>query len=134
MTILEWKDDYSVGVREIDEQHATLLQMINDLYKENPQDDADGCFGHLNKLIKYAELHFTTEEQLMEQYGYEELQAHREEHDLFTMKVFDLNRQLEQADGEVYTELVSFVKEWYISHVLGVDKNYQQFFYEKGLK
>ncbi len=133
MTTLEWKEDYSVGVREIDEQHARLLQMINDLYVEIPEKDQKGCFEHLNRLIKYAELHFSTEERLMEQYGYEELESHSMEHDSFTMKVFDLNRKLEQGEGDVYSELVMFVKEWYISHVLGVDKNYQPFFKEKGL-
>ena len=39
MATIEWKPVYSVGVEQLDEQHQKLLQMINDLSPENPDED-----------------------------------------------------------------------------------------------
>ena len=36
MTKLVWKDEYSVGVKELDMQHEKLLDLINRLYEESP--------------------------------------------------------------------------------------------------
>jgi hemerythrin len=33
-TPIEWQDDYSVGVKELDDQHKNLLDIINTLIKE----------------------------------------------------------------------------------------------------
>ncbi len=134
MTKLEWKDEYSVGVRELDDQHKKLLQLINRLYDESPVKDMERCFWHLNDMIKYAEMHFATEERLMDRYGYDGLAIHQGEHDSFTMRVFELNEELEKDKGDIYPDLVVFLKEWFVSHILGTDKGYIEFFKEKGLK
>ena len=133
MTKLVWKDEYSVGVKELDKQHEKLLDLINRLYEENPDKSLDDCFWHLNTMIKYAELHFTTEENLMEKYGYEGLEIQQNEHDSFTMKVFALNEELAQEKGDIYSDIIVFLKEWYVSHILGTDKEYMDFFKEKGV-
>ena len=93
----------------------------------------DDCYWHLNAMVKYAELHFTTEEKLMKKYGYEGLEMQQNEHDSFTMKVFALNEELAQAKGDIYSDLIIFLKEWYVSHILGTDKEYLDFFKEKGV-
>ncbi len=134
MTKLVWQDEYSVGVKELDYQHEELLDLINRLYDESPKKDLDSCFWNLNKMVKYAELHFSTEEKLMETYGYEGLEMQRGEHDSFTMKVFELNAKLEQTKGDIYADLIDYLKEWYVSHILGTDKGYIELFKEKGLK
>ena len=73
MMKLEWKATYSVGVKQLDEQHEKLLQLINDLSSENPDNSIKRCFAILNELINYAQLHFSTEEALLEQHHYAQL-------------------------------------------------------------
>jgi hemerythrin len=58
MKLLEWRPSYSVGVKELDEQHKNLLVLINELANENPDHSPKRCFVALNDLVKYAQKHF----------------------------------------------------------------------------
>jgi len=128
MTKLDWKPIYSVGVKQLDQQHESLLQLINDLSIENPNRSIKRCFLILNDLIQYAQSHFATEEALMEQYGYGELISHRNEHEAFMAKIFELNQSLTDRSSDIFPDLIMFLKDWYISHVLGTDRNYISLF------
>ncbi len=133
MATIEWKPAYSVGVEQLDEQHQKLLQLINNLSHENPEADAKQCFVVLNELVQYVQLHFNTEENLMREHGYADLKAHQQEHEIFTEKLFDLNRKMTSSDGNIFSELTHYLKDWYIAHVLGTDQGYKDFFKEKSV-
>jgi hemerythrin len=133
MSLLEWKTVYSVGVKELDQQHRTLLDLINDLSAENTDHGLRRSLIVLNDLIKYAELHFITEEDLMRLHGFSGLNMQQSEHEAFVKKVFDLDRQLEGGNLEVFSETVYFLKDWFITHVLGTDMEYKAFFKSKNV-
>ena len=133
MTTIEWKTAYSVGVEQLDEQHHKLLQLINDLSLENPDADAKQCFVVLNELVQYVQLHFSTEENLMKEHGYSELSSHHQEHEVFTEKLFEMHQEMCASGGKTFSDLTHYLKDWYISHVLGTDQGYKNFFAEKGV-
>lgn len=131
MKLLEWKPSYSVGVRELDEQHETLLGLINGLAGENPDHGSKRCFVALNDLVKYAQIHFKAEENLMRLHVFPGLGAHEKEHEAFAESVFEFNQSLADGSPGVFSVLLSFLKDWYITHVLGTDKEYKEFFETK---
>ncbi len=133
MATIEWKPTYSVGVEQLDGQHQKLLRLINDLSLENPEANNKKCFVLLNELVKYAELHFNTEENLMQTHGYTGLTSHQQEHEIFTEKLFELNQKMTTSGETIFSELTLYLKDWYISHVLGTDQGYKDFFAEKGV-
>lgn len=130
---LTWQDNFSVGVKELDRQHKRLLELINDLSDKNPDHSINNCFAVLNELIKYAQLHFATEESLMATHGYNDLHSHQNDHEAFTERIFELNQKLTSQGADIFPDLIIFVTEWYISHVLGTDKNYKNHFEAKGV-
>lgn len=134
MTELDWKPSYSVGIKELDEHHKRLLQLIKEFSNEKPTCNDKRCFVILNELIKYAERHFSAEESLMQQYRYDGLNLQQKEHEAFLDKIFELNKELEDKGAEVFSELVIYLKGWYISHILGTDISYKGFFEGKGVK
>ena len=41
MSLFDWKDDYSVEIAEIDEQHKSLIGLINRLYDAVIEEEMD---------------------------------------------------------------------------------------------
>ena len=132
MAMLTWKESFSVGIKEIDEQHKYLLKLINAFSEEKKRSsDNKVLFGMLNELVKYADSHFTTEEQYMKDHDFPDYPSHQKEHVAFTEEVFALNERLAKEDNDTVLEITDFLKDWYISHVLGTDRGYVDFLAKK---
>ena len=68
---VEWKTEYRVGIRDIDEHHETLIECISSVKQEVARQDAWSAV-HLS-LVKPAALaatHFKVEESLMRIHDY----------------------------------------------------------------
>ena len=134
--VTEWKNRYSVGVKELDIQHQNLLKLINELdqYVENRQEASSKakCFAALNALVKYAELHFSTEEGYLSKSTYPKYDLQRADHENFIDTVFSMNAKFEKDGTYTLNEIVNYLRDWYSLHVLGMDQEYKQFLAEKG--
>jgi len=128
MALMEWTDEYSVNVEEIDKQHKQLVAMLNQFYKELTADDDSSeskkraLNGLVGKMAEYTVYHFQTEETLMERSAYPSLRAHKKEHDEFVAKVTDVKDRFESGKLILTVEVTNFLKKWLREHILGVDK------------
>ncbi len=123
MTILEWSDGLSIGVRELDEQHKRLIEYINLLHDAVQQGEKrQGVEKLLEDLVRYTEFHFSTEEKYMYQYLYVSRLAHKEGHEHLLFQVRQLQQDLHKAAGPVQWNDLDFLKEWLLDHILHADK------------
>lgn len=130
-----WKDEYSVGIESIDNDHKKLLNLINNLQTSSlyyTGDDFDKQA--LNELVEYTKFHFSREEKLMEDNGYPDFQAHRRQHKHMTDHVINMVKAYESDSEKTVEDLLYFLKEWLINHINGSDKEYSAFLREKGVK
>jgi hemerythrin-like metal-binding protein len=129
------KKNMGVGIKEIDSQHKGLLELINRLSRMDPNRvDRQKIFAALNALVDYAQTHFDTEERYLKTYEFPGLAQQQREHIAFTADVFKLAQRLESNDPRVHAEIMDLTKNWYISHVLGTDREYMEFLISKGVK
>jgi len=134
MAYLEWNDTFSVHVQELDEHHQRIIEMINGLRNILEQDTADAeVVAVVHNLIDYASTHFRTEERYMMQFGFAESESHEAEHDRFIEQVLVYQERLNRGEKVILAELLRFLKDWLVQHILGTDKQYSQFFNDKGL-
>jgi hemerythrin-like metal-binding protein len=70
MMALDWSEAYATGVRQIDDQHRRLFEMVNSLEKQLQRNEPPERLAWvLKELADYAARHFACEEDLMKQCG-----------------------------------------------------------------
>ena len=134
MPLFVWEDKYKVGVKEFDEQHKKLIELINKLYDAMKQGHGkDVLKSILNDLFEYTKYHFETEEKYFSDYKYPDKNEHVKVHNELRNKVIDLRNKLDNGTTVISSELMKFLKEWLVNHIMDSDKKYGPFFNEKGV-
>lgn len=125
---LQWSDRFLTGVVEIDDQHRILVGILNEAgFRLSRDGGADYLEQVTSDLLSYAIYHFATEERLMLQYDYgdawpEDAQAHLNEHRDFSSKVMAVGDQVRQGQPVSTEELLRFLRNWLVNHVLNTDQ------------
>ncbi len=133
--LFEWTPNFSVGVREIDEQHKTLVNTINKLFRALK----DGvAFMELNAIVsdltEYTKVHFRNEEKYFNLFKYPDAASHIAEHQMFIEKVSGFHEDLKARKISLSFDVMDFLKSWLINHILISDKAYTEWFHKHGLK
>jgi hemerythrin-like metal-binding protein len=120
---LEWKDEFSVNVREVDLQRRKLVEMVSELDKGiRTGRDEEALARSLAGVTQYARYHFATEERLMAQSRYPDAGKHVEEHQRLINVVEEFNATFKRGSAGLNTDSVGFLENWLAKHMLDADK------------
>ena len=136
MALIDWKDEYSVGVNRLDSDHKKLFGFVNKLHEamKNGQ-AAQTAESIIKELLDYTKYHFGEEEKLMEKINYPSLSAHKGTHDMFISQVEKLKQEAENGMAIfVSVKLVNTAIDWLKDHILQMDKKYQAKMNAKGIR
>jgi hemerythrin len=135
MALLSWCDKFSVQVRQFDEEHKQLIQLVNQLHDAMKMGQGKQVIGDvLSGLISYTKNHFAAEERLMKAHNFPDYEKHKKEHNQLTMAVLDLQKGYEAGSAPLSQSVMTFLKDWLTNHIQGVDKGYGPFLNGKGVK
>ncbi|WP_018963593.1 bacteriohemerythrin [Coprothermobacter platensis] len=129
MPVVVWKDEYSVGIKVIDDQHKELFNRVNKLFDDVSQGNTKTILTTMDFLSSYVVYHFDAEEQLMAKANYPELENHRKEHEWFKHEVSDLRDSISKDGVGVTTtlKLNKLLVDWLINHVTKTDIKFAPF-------
>jgi hemerythrin len=128
MAFLKWEDRYSVKVPEMDRQHQHLVGIINRLHDEMTQGaPPEALAAILKDLIRYTQVHFRREEELMASAGYPSLDRHKREHQDLTNQVLQFQSDLEAGRLALSISLLNFLKSWLRDHIVRSDTGYAEY-------
>lgn len=134
MAYFDWNDSYSVGVKEFDDHHKRLIELINKLNEAMVAGKASQEVGVvIDELLKYTNFHFAAEEARMAQHGYPALRTQKTEHEALKARVVTFREKVLKSQVGVSIEVSKFLKDWLTTHILQEDKKYQPFFKSKGV-
>lgn len=132
--LVKWSDEYSVGIKAIDEQHKKFFAIINKLNDAiDKREMKEGLFEILNELKEYANFHFGFEEKYFKEFNYDGAEAHKKVHDAFDAKINDYLKKYKNNEIEVSFELIDLMENWLINHINDVDRKYIKCFHEHGM-
>lgn len=123
MFYFTWDASLETGIDVIDTQHRRIVDYINQLHDAvNTRNNA--LIGMVLKdLTDYTVTHFSFEEQLQEQAGYESIAEHKKVHDSFTGRIIEYNRRFE-AGEDIGKKLLSDLRIWLTNHIQLDDGDY----------
>lgn len=122
--LMVWSEEFSVGVGRIDAEHQDLFDAINDLHiAVLGHEDRVSIHSLLVRVAEGTRAHFISEEGLMGSVKYNGKALHALKH----------QRLMEQIDGlvarfnrgiDLDERSLLFIRDWFIPHILEIDKNF----------
>lgn len=128
MPIIKWRDSYSVGVEQFDNEHRKLVELANKMFVVVR--DKQGIMAlsdSVARLIDYTQFHFASEEAAMEKANFPDLKAHKQLHKKLGQEVTVFRERLQTEGEAVSTEVYHFLRDWLLVHIVEEDKKYTHF-------
>jgi hemerythrin-like metal-binding protein len=129
-----WQPEYRFGIKEIDSQHEHFVGILDKLYDSIIQNAPREKLGELLKaLADYATNHFQTEEKYFDQFNYAGAAEHKLKHRELMEKISDFQKKFEENQVDVSVDLIDFLEDWLVDHLLNLDRKYIECFRQNGL-
>ncbi|MDH3647628.1 MAG: bacteriohemerythrin [Gammaproteobacteria bacterium] len=127
MAVIEWKNEYSVGVAAIDQEHKEMIALINETYERMRGHvnvaSIDYCLGEICTNIA---AHFALEERMMREAQYYEYTAHKEDHEKLLNEIRELMDEFMADPQSGLKSLQDRLSEWFSNHFATFDARLHQ--------
>lgn len=122
MAQIEWKEEYTIGHASVDRDHELLIGQINQIYEQLrlPMDTV-AIESLLAELQADISTHFALEELLMQEAGFAEFEAHREDHERLLDQLHDLIFHFTEDRASGSEMLINRLSDWFSHHFMGFD-------------
>ena len=120
----KWTSEFEIGNEYVDLQHRHFLNLINRIgknFKETNDDDYKKKL--ISELHKYADFHFTSEENIATSYGLPGVKSH---HQLHLQLLKELNQNVEDLynGSKTIDDFLEFILDWFLVHTIHVDRKF----------
>jgi len=126
--LISWHDSFTVNNIVIDNQHKRLIEIINNFYEiVSTSQDKNEIARIFEELKRYTNYHFKAEEHMLEKVNYAYLAEHQLLHQGFITKLTELEAKYNLGKITVKFEMMGFLRNWLIEHIMTEDKRYMKF-------
>lgn len=130
----KWKEEYTVNISVIDEQHKKFLDIINelkDIVNNNAcKQEASKIFFQIAYLIDH---YFIKEEIYFKDCKYPNFDQHKISHNQFIDKIIQFQKDLEKKKENICLDLYNYLEEWFDEHILKYDKEAVEYLKKSGV-
>jgi len=132
--LINWSDNYSIGLNIIDQQHKKWIDLINSLYKAFKNEvSKEEMNEEILKLLDYTDYHFGFEEKYLEDFNCNDEEAHKKTHEVFVTKIKNFQIQYTEGNEDAVYKLIVYVNNWVLHHIQEKDMAYVDCFKKNGL-
>ena len=129
MSLIEWKDDFAIGIDSVDHEHRELIALINSVHQrlsdEAPKDEIETVLGEIESGIG---AHFALEEKTMRDLAYDQYGDHKADHERLLDDIRDIaDAYVEGAYAEMSTVLSEHMNIWFSDHFCQMDARLHNF-------
>ena len=118
MSLIKWRNEFSVGVDAVDHEHREMIALINELDVAMQGDASQTTVVQaLGEIYARISAHFALEEKIMRDCRYDAYEDHKADHERLLDEISDI---MERHDKDIYldveTELAAHLREWFTAH------------------
>ena len=117
MSLITWKDEFSVGVAAVDLEHRELIELINGL-DAGMREYATQTTGveTLGEIYARISAHFALEEKIMRKAGYDGFTTHKQDHERLLDELLDVIDSVDDAGCYDREGLSRDLDRWFSDH------------------
>jgi hemerythrin len=117
MALIEWRDDFSVGVPDVDHEHQELIRLINELHDAMSNDNSDvTVMDFLGEIYAHVAAHFALEEKIMRERNYDQYSDHKADHEALLDELRDIMDDYEENAFFSDDIFANAVGSWFSDH------------------
>ena len=117
MALIEWRDDFCTGILSIDNEHELLVSLINSTYEKlGSKPPLHNVITFLDIVYSTFSLHFELEEGIMRERGYDQLEAHSEDHRRLLRQLDTIASALKKQKSLDLDALRKTLADWFTGH------------------
>lgn len=117
MSLIQWKEEFSVGVAAVDLEHRELIELINrldaDMVEYATQETVVSKLGEIYARIS---AHFALEEKIMRDADYGDYAAHKNDHERLLDSLLDIIDGVDGAGRYDRMALSGSLDSWFSDH------------------
>ena len=117
MSLIEWKDEFNLGIEEVDSEHRTLVALINALHDAMlaGAGRADVVEG-ISEIYALVSAHFEREEAFMRKMRYMAFAEHKEDHEVLLDDLREIIERVRSGRGYEEDRLSADLQYWFSDH------------------
>ncbi len=132
--LLSWSSEYSIGLTIIDQQHKKWFEIINRFYDAFKEGKAEAeLLKVTSELLDYTDYHFSFEEKYMQDFKYNDYEAHQKGHKVLIDTITQFQEKFKEGEVGIPYKLMNLLRKWVRIHVLEEDIAYVPVFKKNGL-
>lgn len=117
MSSLQWRDEFSVGIAEVDHEHRELIELINTLQKDlQAGSDTQKIVLSLGEIYAQIASHFALEEKMMRETHYPLFADHKEDHEVLLDDLRDIMDAVEDDGILDEAQMTDDLDRWFSDH------------------
>lgn len=128
MALLEWREEYSTGIEDVDYEHRELIDLINGLYTRlSKKGSGITVLEFLGEIYTRASAHFALEEKVMRERKYDQYEDHKEDHERLLDEIRDIMDDYEDQaffDEQAFAESLN---RWFSDHFRTKDARFHNY-------
>lgn len=132
--LFKFSEPFKVEVKDLDNQHIGIFDYINRIHAALKQNKGHGeLLRIVTEMRNFTAKHFKDEEVLMKKVNYADLDKQIKAHNNLIAKVDQIINQFNSNQDVNMIEVMVFLKDWLVGHIMGMDKKYSPAMHEKNI-
>jgi len=117
MSLIQWKNEFSVGNASVDHEHRELIALINELHASVSRgSEQDLVVEALGEIYAQVAAHFALEEKIMRDANYDHFGLHKADHEALLDTLADVMDAIENEGRYDERSLSAKMEHWFSEH------------------